>query len=60
MDRQMNGGDTIDVTPNKKDRDGQDEADVVGEQGEAEGEMTEMEKPAKEARAEEVVEQVKR
>jgi len=60
MDRQMNGGDSIDVTPNKKDSDGQDEADLVGEQGDAEGEMTEMERPVKEARAEEVVEQVKR
>jgi len=59
MDRQMNG-DGVDIAPKTKGDNGEEAADVVGEQGEAEGEMTEIESPVKEARGEEVVEQVRK
>lgn len=55
----MNGGDGQGLAPRKENK-GEKEADLVGDGGAAEGEMTEMDGTVREARAEEVVEQVKK
>lgn len=59
MEWQMNGGDGQGLAPRKENK-GEKEADLVGDGGAAEGEMTEMDGTVREARAEEVVEQVKK